>query len=375
MGRKFSGLRRRGSVWHIEKQIKGYGRLYESCRTADRHEAECYYLFRLEQIRQEVVYGKRSARRFREAATKYLEEHTHLSSIADQARMLKQLDPFIGDLALQQVHDDTLKPFIAQRLTEGVKHKTVNSALGVVRRILTLAARKWRDAQGRTWLETPPLLTMLPLTDARQPYPLSLDEQQRLFRELPVHLASMAIFKVNTGTRDQEVCRLRWEWEVEVPELGTAIFLIPAQHVKNREDRVVVVNDIARSVVESCRGQHRELVFTYRGRPVTKMMSSAWKRARQTAADQLEQDTGASAPAGFRQLRVHDLKHTFGRRLRAAGVPLETRKVLLGHTTGDITSHYSAPELAELLAAANRVCTMASGKSPALTLLKHRAAG
>jgi len=44
---------------------------------------------------------------------------------------------------------------------------------------------------------------------------------------------------------------------------------------------------------------------------------------------------------------VHDLKHAFGRRLRTAGVPLETRKVLLGHKTGDITSHYSAPELAE----------------------------
>ena len=49
------------------------------------------------------------------------------------------------------------------------------------------------------------------------------------------------------------------------------------------------------------------------------------------------------------------MKHTFGRRLRAAGVPLETRKVLLGHKSGDITTHYSAPEIAELLEAANRV--------------------
>ena len=54
-------------------------------------------------------------------------------------------------------------------------------------------------------------------------------------------------------------------------------------------------------------------------------------------------------------MRVHDLKHTFGRRLRTAGVALETRKVLLGHKTGDITSHYSAPELAELMRAANAV--------------------
>ena len=59
--------------------------------------------------------------------------------------------------------------------------------------------------------------------------------------------------------------------------------------------------------------------------------------------------------AGLAQVRVHDLKHTFGWRLQAAGVALETRKVLLGHKSGDITTHYSAPEIAELLEAANRV--------------------
>ncbi len=56
------------------------------------------------------------------------------------------------------------------------------------------------------------------------------------------------------------------------------------------------------------------------------------------------------------------------------GVPLETRKVLLGHRNGDITSHYSAPEIEELLDAANRVCGGESRKTPALTLLKRKTA-
>ena len=76
-------------------------------------------------------------------------------------------------------------------------------------------------------------------------------------------------------------------------------------------------------------------------KPIRYMNNTAWQTARKTA--------------GLLQVRVHDLKHTFGRRLRTAGVPLETRKVLLGHKTGDITSHYSAPELAELVRAANAV--------------------
>ena len=55
-------------------------------------------------------------------------------------------------------------------------------------------------------------------------------------------------------------------------------------------------------------------------------------------------------------MRVHDLKHTFGRRLRAAGVSFEDRQDLLGHRAGRITTHYSAAELSRLIEAANAVC-------------------
>ncbi len=47
---------------------------------------------------------------------------------------------------------------------------------------------------------------------------------------------------------------------------------------------------------------------------------------------------------------------------------LETRKVLLGHKTGDITTHYSAAELAELIGAVNRIDR--SLATPAMTLLR-----
>ena len=29
----------------------------------------------------------------------------------------------------------------------------------------------------------------------------------------------MTLFAVNTGCRDQEICQLRWEWEINIPEL------------------------------------------------------------------------------------------------------------------------------------------------------------
>lgn len=360
MGRRKSpGLINRGGVWHIDKRIR-CRRLCESTGERSLEKAEEYLAKRIEETRKALVYGERPNRTFRQAATKYLNENQHKRRIADEALHLKQLDPFIGDLRLHSVHIGTLRPFIEMRRKTGIKTKSINLALGVVRHILNLAASEWLDDTGLTWLEHPPKIKLLKVTDARKPYPLSCDEQTRLFRELPDHLARMALFKVNTGCREQEVCSLRWEWEIEVPELDTSVFLIPEERVKNGEERLVVLNEVARSVIESVRGENRMYVFTYCGRRLRKMNNSGWRRAREKA--------------GLPQVRVHDLKHSWGRRLRAAGVSFEDRQDLLGHKSGRITSHYSAAELGNLIEAANQVVGQRSRKSPALVVLKNKAA-
>ena len=74
--------------------------------------------------------------------------------------------------------------------------------------------------------------------------------------------------------------------------------------------------------------------------------------------------------AGFRLLRVHDLKHTFGHRLRAAGVGFEDRKTLLGHKSDHVTTHNSAPEISYLIATTERVCELEPRKSHALVLVR-----
>jgi hypothetical protein len=62
------------------------------------------------------------------------------------------------------------------------------------------------------------------------------------------------------------------------------------------------------------------------------------------------------------QVRVHDLKHTFGSRLRAAGVSFEDRQDLLGHRSSRITTHYSSAELHNLQSAANKICEAGQGR-------------
>jgi len=285
-------------------------------------------------------------------------ENQHKRSLRSDIDRLKQLMPWIGSVPLDQIHIGTLQPWLIHRQKEGVSRGTRNHGLKIVRRILNLAASEWIDEHGLTWLATAPKITLLPDIHKRKPYPLSWDEQERLFKALPPHLTRMSLFAVNTGCRDSEICNLQWEWEVQVPELKTSVFMIPDHNVKNGEERLVVLNGIAKSVVESVRGVHASHVFTYQGHPIKRMNNSAWRRARGCEEVKLP------------QVRVHDLKHTFGRRLRAAGVSFEDRQDLLGHRSGRITTHYSAAELSKLIEAANNVCER-SGKSPELVVLRR----
>ena len=209
-----------------------------------------------------------------------------------------------------------------------------------------------------TWLHAAPKIKLLTLDDAREPYPISWEEQTKLFDELPEHLRTMTLFAINTGCRDKEITGLKWEYEVDILEMQTSVFIIPAQKVKNRTNRVVVLNDVAKSIIETQRGKDPEHVFVYKGKPINRIGNSGWRDAR--------------VRAGMPHVRVHDLRHTFGRRLRASGVRFEDIQDLLGHKSSRITTHYSGPEVSNLIEAANKVCSSSSRPSPSLVILKRK---
>lgn len=246
-----------------------------------------------------------------------------LKSLRSDAGRLRVLVEYIGKVDLDSIHMGSLLTFIESRRKEGIKTRTINHGLQVVRRILNLAATEWIDEYGLTWLASAPKIKLLPEHDLRKPYPLSWEEQNKLFDELPEHLEKMALFAVNTGCREQEVCQLQWDWEIKIPEMEhLMVFILPPEIVKNGDERLVFCNQTARKRVD------------------------------------------------LDHVRVHDLKHTFGRRLRSVGVSFEDRQYLLGHRSGRITTHYSSAELRNLWDAANKVCDR-QHSGVVLTLLRN----
>ncbi|WP_340123644.1 tyrosine-type recombinase/integrase [Methylobacter svalbardensis] len=359
MSKRIPGLQydKDAAQWSVDKRIKGHGRLRKRLRASTKEEAEIEFYNIISNLQATVVRRDHGLMTFREAGLKYIGESTKKSFSRD-IHTLKAADPFLKDLTLNEIHNETLKSFILARKEAGLKSSTVIRDIAVIRGILRLAVNKWRTVDSKPYLLTAPLFDLPKWDDAGEPYPLNKKAQLNLFRKLPKHLRRMAFFAINTGLRVQSICWLRWDWEVEIPELNASIFLTPGKErpyadgiwpgEKNKEDQIVVLNKIAKAVIDVQRRQRKDncpYVFPFKGKRIGGMNNSGWKNA--------WVESGLPVCKEVKK-GPHNLKHTFGRRLRNAGVHLETRKVLLHHTNHDVTTLYSPADVLDLLTAAEK---------------------
>ncbi len=337
MGKKRgNGLTKRGNIWWVNKRINGES-IRESTGTSVFAEAQEYLNLRLIELRESKVSKERPKRTFNESAARYILENEHKRSLPRDDLAIRTVMPFIGDLDIGDIHYGKLQVYVDDRLSKGIANATINRDMASVRAVLKAASTQWFHDNGHPWLVSIPSLPRLKIPKAGI-RAITLKEQKALIREMPDYLAEMTLFTVNTGLRRGEVTALRWEWEVQ----DYPAFLLPAEAHKTGDhsgDKLVVCNSTAWSIVNSLRGKHPDRVF-----PKVTFMGRAWRKAREKA--------------GLGSVRVHDLRHTFSTRLRAAGVSEDDRADLLGHSNPRMTRHYSAPDITRLLEAAETVVKM-----------------
>lgn len=317
---------------HFKKHHRGRS-IRGSSKTSDPREAERRLRKILSDIDNQEIYGQRPDRTFNEAAEKLIREFqgkpSTLKMYAAQADILA---PYIGHYPLRKISKDALRPFIEDR--SGVSVRTINISLELVRRVLRLATHYWRDESGLSWLETCPIIPF-EKGEKSKPYPLSWSEQELFFDMLPGLKRKAAIVAVNTGLRDYTLANLKWSWEVYSDILKETIFEIPAEYLKNGKPMTLILNRSARREVESLRGLHPEFVFVTNKRITDKAWHRAWREA--------------GLPVGEKYKKgVHNLRHTFGKRLRDAGVDERDVQDLLHHVPKTVTRNYSAPEINKL---------------------------
>src|SRR5882762_4016437 len=89
--------------------------------------------------------------------------------------------------------------------------------------------------------------------------------------------------------------------DYRIPEIKRTVFVLPEWVTKNKEARVVVLNDVAQRIIDGVRGQHPTYVFTWvdrkgRRHRFARLNNSGWKAARRRAAARYQEELGRAAP-------------------------------------------------------------------------------
>ena len=272
-------------------------------------------------------FEKFADKTFNDAAAMYLAEFEG-KCLTRQQYALKHIQPFIGHLPLIDVDDQALAEYKKVRKTQAMVG-TINKEITTATAVLNKACKVWR------WIPSAPKLQRVK-GDSKKPYPFSWPEQIAVFSRLCGDLQKIVLFAVNTGVRREEIFKLRWEDERDID--GVQVFIL--RDTKNGQDRPVILNSVASRIVEYMRNgenekgeKHPEFVFW--PMTVSKVFNLAWVEAGLPDEKLIKKG-------------IHNLRHTFGYRLRQAGVAGEDRDALLGHHNKSLTQHYAAPDIKRL---------------------------
>jgi integrase len=134
------------------------------------------------------------------------------------------------------------------------------------------------------------------------------------------HLTPAVVLSMNTGLRRGELLKLRWRSVDSARRLLT----VEGPDAKNRQTRHVPLNDEAINFLKSWREQSSDGARVFE---ITTGFKTAWGKVLKRANI-----------VGF---RWHDLRHHFASRLVQRGVPLNTVRDLLGHSSIAMSLRYA----------------------------------
>lgn len=203
----------------------------------------------------------------------------------------------------------------------GVPHKpaTLNRVVSMVSQALKLAARRQQIAPA-------PILRKLPEPNARQGF-FSKAEFQAVLANLPEHLRDFTQFAYLTGWRLGEIRGLRW---ADVDLAGRVIRLPDS---KNGQGRMLALEgELWELVSRQRRGFGSEALFQGDGKPIGDF-SKSWHSACQKA----------NCPGRH----FHDLRRTFARNARSAGIPETVIMAMTGHKTRSMFIRYAIVDEAD----------------------------
>jgi integrase len=254
---------------------------------------------------------------------------------AYRAALGTHLAPALGELALGTVEPRDIERFIAAERRSGVAPKTTLNALGFLHSVFEFGLRRGWCRRNPSKLVDKPRVE--PSADIRF---LDHEELEALLRAT-ADRTDRALFLTAalTGMRQGELLALRWrdiDWTARRVRVRRNYVRGSWGAPKTRRgSRAVPLADRLAAELEhhfrrSAFTRDDDLVFAHPALGTVLDHSDLVRRFKRALRE-----------AGVREVRFHDLRHTFGTRMAAAGVPLRTLQEWLGHRDFTTTLVYA----------------------------------
>lgn len=253
---------------------------------------------------------------WKEAVVRFMREKQNKDQ-TNEISIFKYLDPYFGHLHLDEIRRMHIDEIIQQRLKEGVSNATVNRLLQKVRAVFNKAHKEWEVKCD------PPYIKLLKEPKKRVRW-LTEKEAKKLIMAVNPHIADMVIFSLETGLRESNVTLLRWN---QIDFEQGIIYIEGDDILKSEMAFVVPLSEVALDVLKRQCGNHPERVFTFRGNPIRRANTKAFK--------------DACKRIGLEDFRRHDLRHTWATWHVQRGTPLEVLQELGGWTDYKMVKRYA----------------------------------
>jgi len=323
------GVFKRGDVWWIDFYSTDGNRIRESSGTTDRDKAlELHDRMKVRDWEQKRL-GIKPDRSWQEAAVRWLKETSHKRTHERDKEKLRWLDQFFGDRMLSAITRDLIDK-VADRKAKESSPANANRYLALIRSILRRARDDW------AWIDFAPKVRLFRESRKRVRW-ITREEAARLLAALPDHLRDMAQFALATGLRQSNVSLLRWDQI----DMQRQVAWIHPDEAKAGKAIAVPLNQDALDVLRRRLGQHREFVYTYRGKPSKVCSTARWHKA--------------LAEAGIEDFRWHDLRHTWASWHVQSGTSLQELMELGGWSSYEMVMRYAHLAADHLRVAAGRI--------------------
>lgn len=341
------GLYERGGVWWVDFTTPNGQRIRHSAGTDNPEHAKEYHDRLKVRYWEAQRLGVKPERSWQEAAVRWVKETSHKRSHDKDLAKLRWLDRWLGHLMLHHVTRDVVED-IAERKVKESSPSNANRYLALIRSILRRAKDDWE------WLDRIPKVRLYREPTRRICF-LSYDEARRLLSELPPHLKDMAQFSLATGLRQRNVSYLRWD-QVDI---ARRVAWIHPDEAKAGRAIGVPLNEDALGVIRQRLGDNETHVFTYKGKPVERCSTKAWKHA--------------VVRAGIdKSFRWHDLRHTWASWHVQSGTRLQELMELGSWASYDMVLRYAHLATDHLRDAASRIDGTFAAQRPKLQLIQNR---